>query len=184
VTAPGPAVPADAPVPVLRPDWPALPGVCAAVTQRGGGVSRPPFDSLNLALHVGDEPQAVGVNRRRLRDSLVLREEPLWLSQMHGTVVLDADRLSGPPAAAPEADGAVTRTPGRVLAVLVADCLPVLFAARGAGAVGIAHAGWRGLASGVLEATVRALGCPAQALQAWLGPAIGPAHFEVGEEVR
>jgi hypothetical protein len=174
-------------VAVLRPDWPVLPRVGAAVSLRCGGVSAAPFASLNLAAHVGDDPAAVAQNRRRLCAQLALPAEPLWLSQVHGTCVMDADQVSAdhsgsePP---PQADAAVTRQAGRVLAVLVADCLPVLFARRDGGAVALAHAGWRGLAAGVLEATVAALDCPGQELYAWLGPAIGPAHFEVGEEVR
>jgi hypothetical protein len=124
----------------------------------------------------------VAENRRRLRAQLALPAEPLWLSQVHGIDVVDADRcVSEPP---PQADGAVTRQPGRVLAVLVADCLPVLFARQDGSAVAIAHAGWRGLAAGVLEATIAALGGAGETLQAWLGPAIGPDHFEVGDEVR
>ncbi|MGH8206417.1 MAG: peptidoglycan editing factor PgeF [Steroidobacteraceae bacterium] len=149
---------------------------------RGGGCSRAPYASFNLALHVGDNPRDVIENRRRLRTQLALPSEPLWLSQVHGTHVVDADSSVCPPL--PQADGAVTRRPGRVLAVLVADCLPVLFARQDGSAVAIAHAGWRGLAAGVLEATVAALGGAGETLQAWLGPAIGPDHFEVGEEVR
>lgn len=180
--------PAGSPVQVLQAAWPAPPRVRAVVTQRTGGVSRTPFDTLNLAAHVGDDPVAVAENRRRLRASLALPAEPLWLSQMHGAGVLDADRQGSrgevsiaPP---PQADAAVTRTAGRVLAVLIADCLPVLFARRDGAAVAVAHAGWRGLAAGVLEATVAALGCPGGELHAWLGPGIGPRHFEVGAEVR
>ena len=168
----------------LRPQWPADARVCAAVTRRSGGVSGTPFESLNLAAHVGDDPVAVAENRRRLRAALALPSEPLWLSQVHGTVVMDADRLGDGGQTAPTADAAITRRANRVLAVLVADCLPVLFARRDGSAVGIAHAGWRGLAAGVLEATVRAFDGPAGELIAWLGPGIGPAHFEVGEEVR
>jgi YfiH family protein len=125
----------------------------------------------------------VAENRRRVAAGLQLPAEPLWLSQVHGTTVLNADAMSGGHTP-PRADAALTREPGRVLAVLVADCLPVLLAAHDGSAVAIAHAGWRGLAAGVLEATVAALGIAGEELHAWLGPAIGPAHFEVGEEVR
>lgn len=189
MNAPEAAAPAaEAALSVLRPAWPVDARVRAAVTRRSGGVSRAPFGSLNLATHVGDDPAAVAENRRRVRAALALPREPLWLSQVHGTSVLDADRVPGRLDAvgevAPTADAALTRSPGQVLAVLLADCLPVLLAQRDGGAVGIAHAGWRGLAAGVLEATVGAFGCPAGELTAWLGPAIGPAHFEVGEEVR
>jgi polyphenol oxidase len=163
------------------PQWPAVHGVRAACTLRSGGVSRPPYESFNLGAHVGDEAAAVAHNRGLLRRQLSLPDEPLWLEQVHGTVVVDADRIARG-AAPPRADGAVTRQRGTVLAVLVADCLPVLLAARDGSAVAVAHAGWRGLAAGVLEAAVAALAGNG-ALQAWLGPAIGPAHFEVGEEV-
>lgn len=175
---------------VVRAAWPVPARVQSAVTLRAGGVSRGPFAALNLATHVGDDPAAVRENRRRLRGALALPSEPVWLRQVHATSVLDADQLpcavtrEAPPAEAPQADAAMTRVPGRVLAMLVADCLPVMLARQDGSAVALAHAGWRGLASGVLEASVAALGGPPQRLQAWLGPAIGPKHFEVGEEVR
>jgi YfiH family protein len=168
----------------LQPDWPAIPSVRAAMSLRPGGGSPPPFESLNLADHVGDDPVAVHNNRLRLQDALGLPAEPLWLAQVHGTQVLQVDEASAHAPAPPVADAAITRTPGRVLAVLIADCLPVLFARTDGSAIGVAHAGWRGLAGGVLEATVQALGVPAEALQAWLGPGICAQHFEVGEEVR
>jgi YfiH family protein len=164
----------------IRPDWPVSPRVGAAFTLRQGGASLPPFDSLNVGAHVGDEPAAVAENRRRVTRVLDLPAEPSWLQQVHGQEVLDLDR--SPPAT--PADAAVTRVVGRVLVVQVADCLPVLLAARSGRAVGCAHCGWRGLASGVLEATVRALGSDAGEIDAWLGPAIGAGAFEVGEEVR
>ncbi|MFI4869302.1 MAG: peptidoglycan editing factor PgeF [Steroidobacterales bacterium] len=167
----------------LQPDWPAARGVRAAFTLRTGGVSTGAYASLNLGARLGDDAFAVAENRRRVAAELVLPAEPLWLSQVHGTTVVDADdHRSG--AAAPQGDAAVTRLPGRVLAVLVADCLPVLLARRDGAAVAVAHAGWRGLAAGVLEATTAAIGGAGDELLAWLGPAIGPAHFEVGEEVR
>jgi YfiH family protein len=173
---------------VLRPDWPAPPRVRAAVTLRTGGVSRPPFESLNLAAHVGDDPEAVAENRARVRRALELPREPVWLTQVHGIEVV---RLARSPqgtgsadAHAPTADAAITREVGEVCAIGIADCLPVLFAARDGSVVGAAHAGWRGLAGGVLEATVRALESEPRELVAWLGPAIGPEHFEVGAEVR
>lgn len=171
---------------LLRPDWPAPGAVCAAFTLRAGGVSAGRYASLNLGGHVGDTPHAVAQNRRRLAAELRLPAEPLWLSQVHGTAVLAADDWVAASAdgAAPQADAAVTRRAGCVLAVLVADCLPLLLARRDGGAVAVTHAGWRGLAAGVIEATIAALGAPGEELLAWLGPAIGPAHFEVGEEVR
>ncbi|MBK7250625.1 MAG: peptidoglycan editing factor PgeF [Gammaproteobacteria bacterium] len=166
----------------LTPDWPAPPGVRAACTLRTGGVSAAPWDSLNLATHVGDDAAAVAENRRRVRAALALPAEPLWLEQVHGATVCQPSPLSGSRPLC--ADSIVVRARGQVCAIQVADCLPVIFATRDGSAVAAAHAGWRGLASGVLEATVRALGCPGGELLAWLGPAIGPAHFEVGDEVR
>jgi polyphenol oxidase len=170
----------------LYPDWPAPPAVRAAVTLRLGGVSAGAFASLNLGAHVGDDAPAVAENRRRVTAELELPAEPLWLAQVHGATVLEADSLApcASAAPAPQADAALTRRPGRVLAVLVADCLPVLLARRDGAAVAVAHAGWRGLAAGVLEATIAALDGAGHELLAWLGPAIGPAHYEVGEEVR
>jgi YfiH family protein len=164
----------------LTPDWPAPPGVRSAFTLRTGGVSAAPFDSLNVARHVGDDAGAVEENRRRIARLLELPGEPAWLEQVHGTEVADLDRAPG----ALRADAAITRRRGRICAVQVADCLPVLLAAQDASAVAAAHCGWRGLANGVLEATVRALGVDPHKLCAWLGPAIGAAAFEVGEEVR
>jgi len=169
-------------VEVLVPEWPAPPGVRALATGRAGGVSVGRYASLNLAAHVGDAPAAVSENRARLRTAAALPAEPGWLEQVHGTRVLDLDAW-GAGGAGP-ADAAITRQMGRVCAILSADCLPVLLAARSGTAVGAAHAGWRGLAAGVIEATVRALAVPPASLIAWLGPAISPEHFEVGPEVR
>ncbi|HEY7890045.1 MAG TPA: peptidoglycan editing factor PgeF [Steroidobacteraceae bacterium] len=168
---------------LILPDWPAPAGVRAAFTLRPGGISRPPFDTCNIAVHVGDEPRAVAENREGLRASLALPAEPAWLEQVHGHRVVDLDRQTALESL-PPADAAVTRTAGRICAIQVADCMPVLLAAADGTAVGAAHAGWRGLAGGVLEATVRAMNSPPAQLLAWLGPAIGQAHFEVGEEVR
>ncbi len=163
-------------------EWPARASVRAAMTLRSGGVSLAPYDSLNLGTHVGDDPVAVAENRKRVRESLQLPSEPVWLEQVHGTSVLDLDTANG--SRPPQADAAVTRRAGRVCVIQVADCMPVLFAARDGSAVGAAHAGWRGLVNGVLEATIAAMGVPPGELLAWLGPAIGPANFEVGDEVR
>ncbi|MGH8289908.1 MAG: peptidoglycan editing factor PgeF [Steroidobacteraceae bacterium] len=168
---------------VLFPNWPVAAVIRAAFTLRTGGVSQPPFDDFNIAAHVGDDPRAVAENRRRSRDRLGLPAEPAWLEQVHGHHVIDLDRQTSL-AALGSADGAVTRTPGTICVIQVADCMPVLFAARDGSAVGAAHAGWRGLAGGVLEAAVRAMNTPRGELLAWLGPAIGQRHFEVGEEVR
>ena len=156
------------------------PVVRAGCTLRTGGLSVAPYASLNLGSHVGDETAAVAGNRRLVREALQLPTEPLWLQQEHGARVIDADA----PGDAGPADAAVTRESQRVLAILVADCMPVLFASRDGSVLGAAHAGWRGLAAGVLEATVRAMRIDPRDVQAWLGPAIGPAHFEVGPEVR
>jgi len=166
---------------VLRPQWPVPRAVRAAFTLRGGGVSAPPFDSLNLAAHVGDDAAAVAENRRRVRERLALPAEPDWIEQVHGTRVADLDQ---PRDVHSPADAVLTRTRGRVCAVQVADCMPVLIAARDASAVAAAHAGWRGLAAGVLEETVASLGIASEKLIAWLGPAISAPHFEVGGEVR
>lgn len=173
--------PTEAEPQILTPEWQAPRAVRAAFTLRGGGVSLAPYDSLNVGAHVGDSPAAVAENRRRVRARLNLPVEPAWLEQVHGTRVADLD---APHEARSAADAVLTRRPGRVCAVQVADCMPVLFAARDASVVAVAHAGWRGLAAGVLEATVAKIGIAAQDLLAWLGPAIAARHFEVGEEVR
>lgn len=166
----------------IRPDWPAPGSVRSLVTTRSGGQSgagsRGPYASFNLGAHVGDDVHAVLENRRRLHKHLPA--EPLWLRQVHGTHVVAAER-SGPE---PEADAAVAHSTGPVLAVLTADCLPVLLCDRAGSTVGIAHAGWRGLAAGVIENTVEAMGRPSGELLAYLGPAIGPSAYEVGEDVR
>lgn len=164
----------------IFPDWPAPAGVRAAVTTRTGGHSGGPFASMNLAGHVGDDAGAVAANRARLSAALSLPAEPLWLTQVHGTGVA----RFGAGGTAPTADAAVTAAPGQVCVVMVADCLPVIFATRDGAAVGAAHAGWRGLAAGVLERTLEALQRPAGDVLAWLGPCIGPQAFEVGEDVR
>jgi YfiH family protein len=172
-------------LPLVPADWHAPTGVRALATTRVGGVSAAPLDTLNLAIHVGDLPEAVAENRRRVRTAAGLAGEPRWLSQVHGTTVADLDALSK--GSVPQADAAVTARSDTVCAVLTADCLPVVFAAADGSVVGAAHAGWRGLAAGVLEATVAALrarATPGTALRCWIGPGIGTAHFEVGAEVR
>lgn len=165
----------------IRPDWDAPTNVHALVTTRAGGVSRPPFECLNLGLHVGDDPEAVRENRTRLLGHLPA--EPVWLEQVHGTVVADvAGVMAGD--APPAADAAVARRAGVVCAVMTADCLPVILCDDAGSVVAAAHAGWRGLAEGVLEATVDRMGVAPGQLRAWLGPAIGPEAFEVGDDVR
>lgn len=170
----------------ITPDWPVDGRVGALMSTRAGGVSAAPFDSLNLGRSAGDDAAAIDENRRRFAAALGAR--PVWMSQVHGARVL---RLTAgaPPAGsmAEAADAAITTEAGIACTVMVADCLPVLLAAPVGRGVGAAHAGWRGLAGGVLDATVDALcestNCAPHELQAWLGPCIGPRQFEVGAEV-
>lgn len=161
----------------LIPDWPAPAGIRACVTTRAGGVSLAPFDSLNLGDHVDDDPLAVAANRQRLTH--IFDVQPAWLSQVHGVVVAPAS-----PGRVVEADANWTSTPGIACTVMTADCLPALFCNRAGTRVAAAHAGWRGLAAGVLEATAKSLNVEPQEILVWLGPAIGPTAFEVGGEVR
>jgi polyphenol oxidase len=165
---------------LIAPDWPPLPGVRAAFTLRTGGVSTGSYESFNIATHVGDDSAAVIENRTRLRAALSLPSEPVWLEQVHGTSVADLD-VAWP---SRRADAAVTHIADRVCAIQVADCMPVLFATDDGLRIGAAHAGWRGLAGGVLEATVAAMRCVPARVSAWLGPCIGMEHFEVGDDVR
>ncbi len=160
--------------------WPAAPWVRALTTVRSGGSSRPPYDSFNLADHVGDEPEVVARNRERLRAALNLPAEPAWLRQVHGTQVIHAAQG----AECAEADGSYADGPGSVCVVLTADCLPVFLCDLSGTRVAVLHAGWRGLAAGIVERGVEAMALAPASLMAWLGPAIGPATFEVGPEVR
>lgn len=169
---------------IIEADWTPPPGVHACVTTRSGGVSHPPFDSLNLATHVGDDPLVVAENRARLRALLVLPSEPLWLNQMHGVAVVDEHTATSCSDGCATADASYTDQPGVVLAVLTADCLSVAFASADGRELAVAHAGWRGLAAGVLESTLARFKAPPESIQAWIGPSIGPQHFEVGAEVR
>jgi YfiH family protein len=162
----------------IAPAWPVAGRVRALITTRAGGVSTGEFESLNLSARVGDDPQRVARNRAILRECLPAR--PAWVKQVHGTAVIDAAEATPER----EADAMVTRAAGVVCAVLTADCLPVLVADRAGKTVGIAHAGWRGLAAGIIENVVRAMGVPASDLMAYLGPGIGPRRYEVGENVR
>jgi polyphenol oxidase len=174
----------------VEADWPAPGGVRALCTLRTGGASAAPYASLNLGGHVGDAPAAVAENRRRLRVGAGLPAGPVWLEQVHGAQVVDLDTGTDPGGSTRRvgpADAALTRRPGQVCAILTADCLPLLLAAESGDLVAAAHAGWRGIACGVIEATVAAVtaaGATPGRLLAWLGPAIGPRHFEVGAEVR
>ncbi|TAL90337.1 MAG: peptidoglycan editing factor PgeF [Rhodanobacter sp.] len=167
----------------IFPDWPAPPQVHAAITTRHGpGISTPPFERFNLGLRSGDASDAVQANREALQQVLGLPSAPRWLHQVHGVNVAQLGPL--PSADELEADAAVSHIPGTVLAILTADCLPVLFCADDGSEIGAAHAGWRGLAAGVLEATLTQLETPPKRLLAWLGPCIGAASYEVGKEVR
>lgn len=172
--------------PFLPADWPAPPGICALTTLRFGlGGSQPPFDQFNLgncSSDEGDSAAQVAANRVAMREALQLPREPRWLRQVHGVDVHRAD--DAPPSdRVPEADAAVGNG-GQVLAILTADCLPVLLCSDDGGVIGAAHAGWRGLAAGVLEATVQAMPVQPSRVLAWLGPAAGPQAYEVGGEVR
>jgi purine-nucleoside/S-methyl-5'-thioadenosine phosphorylase / adenosine deaminase len=164
----------------IIPRWPAPEQVRAISTTRHGGVSSPPYDTLNLAEHVGDEAGAVAANRERLAQVMRLPARPAWLQQVHGIQVVNAAGVTAPVAA----DAAYALEPGLICAVLTADCLPVLLCDRGGRAVAAAHAGWRGLAAGVIEQTIAALPVPGGELMAWLGPAISAEAYRVGEEVR
>jgi len=172
-----PNSPAAAPS-CFAPDWQRPARVRAILTTRRGGVSRPPFDSFNLGAFCGDDPGAVAANRAALRR--MLPAEPRWLRQMHGTRTVRAEEVSG----TVEADASCTSVPDVVCAVLAADCLPVLLCDAAATTVAAVHAGWRGMAGGVIESAVSRFDAPPQSLHAYLGPAISPAAYEVGEEVR
>lgn len=163
---------------LIYPDWPAPANVKALQTTRHGGVSVAPYDTFNLGLHVGDDPVRVNRNRQLLEP--LLPSEPVWLEQVHGTVVANADMAD----CRVQADACIARHSGSVCVVMTADCLPVLLCDEDGTVVGAAHAGWKGLAAGVIEATVKAMEVAPHKLMAWLGPAIGVHAFEVGAEVR
>lgn len=168
-------------IPLILPDWPAPDVIRAASSTRLGGLSKPPFDSLNLGNHVGDDPELVAANRRRLAARLGLPAEPYWLEQVHGNAVaVIEDGI----VSMPVADAACTRLSDRPLVVMTADCLPMLFCSRDGQEIGVAHGGWRGLAAGVIPALLAHFVSPPADILAWLGPAIGPERFEVGAEVR
>lgn len=165
---------------LIRAQWPAPPGIHAVQTTRAGGVSLAPYQALNLGSNTGDSPDAVAANRHVLRQALQLPAEPSWLRQVHGVDVVEAGAAAG---LSPCADAVCSARAGEVCAVLTADCLPVLFCSLDGDWLAAAHAGWRGLAAGVLEATLARAPRSAR-LIAWLGAALGPDHFEVGPEVR
>lgn len=165
----------------LVPEWPAPVNVQSLISTRVGGFSRAPFDSFNLATHVGDDALTVARNRALLRSHTGV--EPVWLEQVHGTHVVELDERPKV-SEVPVADASVSRHPGVACAVLTADCLPVLLCDRGGTVVAAVHAGWRGLVAGVIEATIERMHVRPEDLLVWLGPAIGPRAFEVGDEVR
>ena len=164
---------------IIRPSWPAPATVSACCTTRSGGVSLAPYDSFNLALHVGDDPKRVMQNRRILREKLALPQEPGWINQTHGTRAIVLEQDNGR-----DADAAITRQPGRVAVVMTADCLPILLCDRRGSEVAAVHAGWRGLRSGVIQSALAAMQSDSRQLMAWIGPGISQACFEVGDEVR
>lgn len=167
------------------PDWPAPPGVKAAVsTRQGPGVSPPPYERFNLGLRNGDDPDAAAANRAALVQELALARSPHWLRQVHGVDVLEVGAYNPVDEDEPCADAAVTSVPDQPLVILTADCLPALFCSKDGTTIGAAHAGWRGLLAGVLEATVARMPVSSSGVMAWLGPCIGAASYEVGEEVR
>jgi len=165
---------------LIAADWPAPPNVRAVATTRVGGASVGAYASLNLGSHVGDDARAVSENRMRLRTALALPREPAWLNQVHGTAVVEATSRDSPPTA----DASFARSSGDACVVLTADCLPVLLCDREGTRVAAAHAGWRGLAGGVVESALRAMDVAPDRVLAWLGPAIEQDMFEVGPEVR
>lgn len=166
---------------LIFPDWPQPKNISTCSTTRAGGVSLPPFDSLNLGDHVEDLPEAVSENRHRLEKLAQLPQQPVWLEQVHGTHVL---HLMGSEIENRQADAVYTNQVGQVCAIMTADCLPVLFCSRDGKEVAAAHAGWRGLCNGVLENTLAAFNAQPRDIMAWMGPAIGPEKFEVGVEVK
>lgn len=172
------------PAHALEPDWPAPACVRARSTTRAlEGASQAPFDAFNLGAHCGDDVRAVAANRALLREWFALPSAPRWLRQVHGTAVAEFE-VGAEQENEPEADAAITHAPGVVLAVLTADCLPLLVCADDGSEVAAIHAGWRGLAAGVIERTIEKLRSPRERLLVWLGPAIGPKSYEVGVEVR
>lgn len=163
----------------IIPNWPAPAHVKALTTTRHGGISKAPYDTLNLAAHVGDDPEAVKANRQILIEECNLPSEPVWLNQVHSTIAINANVITD----IPTADASFTNRRNIVCAVLSADCLPLLICDKAGTVVSAIHAGWRGLAHGIIEATISKLPAKHEDLLVWLGPAIGPSMFEVGVDV-
>lgn len=163
----------------IQPNWNSPPGIRACCTTRRGGVSAAPFDSLNLALHVGDDAKRVAQNRILLQQQLQLPTEPCWINQTHGThtVTLEQDISR-------DADAAVTRVPGTIAVVMIADCLPILLCNQDGSEVAAVHAGWRGLQAGVIQSALTTMNSSNRRVMAWIGPGISQSCFEVGDEVR
>ena len=166
---------------LIKPDWPAPDNVQAVFTTREGGFSSGVYLGLNLGAHVGDDPLLVSKNRQQLQQQLGLQSQPVWLTQVHSTEILQAENTFTEP---PVADAAITTKVGLPLTVMTADCLPVLFCDKDGTVVATAHAGWRGLCAGILEKTISAMQSAPDNILAWIGPAIGPSAFEVGDEVK
>ncbi|MEC6908763.1 peptidoglycan editing factor PgeF [Photobacterium piscicola] len=165
----------------IIPNWPAPENVLTVSTTRLGGVSSAPYNALNLGLHVGDDVSSVLTNRQLLKQHCWLIAEPAWLNQIHSPIVID---LTAPLTDVIDADGSFTREPGLACAIMTADCLPVLLCNKQGTEVAAVHAGWRGLAAGVIDNAIAKFSCPSADIMAWMGPAIGPTAFEVGSEVR
>ncbi|HIG40396.1 MAG: peptidoglycan editing factor PgeF [bacterium] len=166
----------------IHPVWPVAGAVSALVTTRSGGCSDEPYTSLNLATHVGDEPGQVRLNRQRLVSALNILHEPVWLNQVHGNRIYDVKSDSF--GVLPEADACYTREPGLALAIMVADCLPILLSSTSGKEIAAVHAGWRGLAGGIIRRVVEHFESDSDSMVAWLGPAIGPCHYEVDALVK
>lgn len=164
---------------IIKPDWPAPSSIHALTTTRQSGVSRGVYAYFNVATHVSDEPEHVARNRELLREENNLPGEPLWLQQTHSTIVIDAaEHFDGI-----EADACFTQQANTICTVMTADCLPVLICAHDGSEVAAVHAGWRGLAAGIIEKTIERMQSSPEDLLVWLGPAIGPKHFQVQQDV-
>jgi len=163
----------------IQANWPAATQVHAVTTTRVGGFSLAPYDSLNLATHVGDKPELVEKNRRKVTKALSMPSAPIWLRQVHGPAVVEANESN----LAREADGSYTRSPGVVCAVLTADCLPIFLCDEAGQQVAVLHAGWKGLHAGVIASCIKEFAASPESIMVWLGPAIGPEAFEVGKDV-